>query len=68
MCGSSELFLHSSEKYRIASPSLSVSPAASPHSVLPSLIFSVSVVYYTRALCVCLSSALGALHPAMTMK
>lgn len=51
---------------------LSVSPAASPHllflSVLPSLIFPVSAAYFTPAACVCLSSARGALHPAMTMK
>lgn len=65
MWGSSELFFHSVKKYRTASLCLT--------GCLPSLsglllIFSVSAVYYTPALCVCLSSARGALHPAMTMK
>jgi len=32
------------------------------------LIFSVSAVYHSSALCVFLSSVQGALHPAMTMK
>lgn len=61
--GCEEAVNDSSEKYWIAYLRLTCLP-----SLLPSLFCSDSAVYYIPALRVCLPSAQGALHPAMTMK